>query len=427
MTYDTVVVGAGLAGLTTALRLAEEGQRVAVLARGVGATHLAPATIDVLGYSAEERIATPAASLPGLVAAHPEHPYARVSTEALAASLDWLAGVAPELGYRGGLEENLLLPTALGVPKPSALVPETMAGGDLREGGSFLFVGFRGHKDFYPAYLAENLAHARLRAPVAARALELRPPPGPDADPGGLGFARRFEEPGFRDWLVGELLDQVGPGERVGFPAVLGLHRAGEVWRELEERLGRRVFEVPTLPPSVPGMRLYEALTQALRRAGARLVIGFAVVGAQAAGKRIEAVVAEAAARPVSYAAGSFVLASGGFASGGLEVDSHGSVRETVFGLPVAGVPEPRQLGFSPGYLDSQPLAAAGLAVDELLRPVGAEGSVVYENLHAAGAILGGAVPWREKSGTGLSLATGYAAAAAILARTGAPIAERTL
>jgi glycerol-3-phosphate dehydrogenase subunit B len=426
MTYDTVVVGAGLAGLTTALRLAEEGQRVAVLARGVGATHLAPATVDVLGYSGEERVASPAASVPGLVAVHPEHPYARVSTEALAASLEWLAGVAPELGYRGGLEENVLLPTALGVPKPSALVPETMAAGDLREGGRFLFVGFRGLKDFYPAYLAENLAHAGLPAPVEARALELRPLLGRDADPGGLGFARRFEEPDFRDWVVGELRDRIASDERVGFPAVLGLRRAGEVFRELEQRLERRVFEVPTLPPSVPGMRLHEALTQALRRAGARLVIGPAVVRAEAVSERVAAVVAETAARPVSYAADSFVLASGGFASAGLELDSHGDVTETVFGLPVAGVPAPGQLGFSPAFLDLQPLAAAGLSVDELLRPVGADGSVVYENVHAAGAILGGAVPWREKSGTGLSLATGYAAAAAVLARARAPIAGRT-
>ena len=40
----------------------------------------------------------------------------------------------------------------------------------------------------------------------------------------------------------------------------------------------------------------------------------------------------------------------------------------------------------------------------------------MYANLHAAGAILGGAIPWKEKSGTGISVATGYAAAEAILA-----------
>jgi len=42
-------------------------------------------------------------------------------------------------------------------------------------------------------------------------------------------------------------------------------------------------------------------------------------------------------------------------------------------------------------------------------------GEPVYENLHAAGATLAGAVPWREGSGNGLSLASGYAAASAIL------------
>ena len=34
------------------------------------------------------------------------------------------------------------------------------------------------------------------------------------------------------------------------------------------------------------------------------------------------------------------VLATGGFAAGGIELDSHGVLRETVLGLPVTGPPE---------------------------------------------------------------------------------------
>ncbi len=420
MTYDVIVVGAGLAGLTAALRLTEQDQRVLVIAKGIGATHLAPSAIDVLGYSGDERVENPQAALPRFVNSHPGHPYAHVAVERIAESLDWLRGSVPELGYQGRLDENWLLPTAAGVPKASALVPDTMVGGDLRGGGRFVFVGLRGLKDFHASFLADNLARAELPARVSARAIELDPPARRRVDTGNVGFARRFEEPQFRDWIVQALTGRLEADEKVGFPAVLGFERAGEVWRELERRLHHRVFEVPLVPPSPPGMRLYEALIGALRRAGARILIGDRVVAGGSAGGRIEELNADGAARPVTFRARSFVLATGGFASGGLELDSHDSVRETVFGLPVTGMPEAGKPLFSPNYLDTQPVSRAGIAVDAFLRPVDKAGRVLHENLYAAGAILAGCVPWREHSGNGISLSTGYAVAAAILRQSAA-------
>lgn len=409
MTHDTVVIGAGLAGLAAALRLAEEGRRVLVVAKGVGSTHLAPATIDVLGFDGEA-VESPAQALPQFAAAHPGHPYDRLSVELIAASIEWLKSRLPLSGYRGGLEENVVLPTAVGAAKPSALVPETMAGGDLRAGGRFLFVGL-GLKDFYPAYLAGNLAGSG----VSARAIELAPPLGRETDVGSVGFARRFEQPAFREAIVRELAGRLEPEERVGFPAVLGIRQAAEVWRELETRLERPVFEVATLPPSVSGIRLFEAMTAALRRAGGRIVIGQTVVGAETANGRVEAVVAEAAARTRTFRARSFVLASGGFAAGGVELNSYGKIREAIFDLALAGAATNGGPRFLPTYLEEQPLDRVGVPVDDRLRPTDAEGRPRYENLHAAGATLAGAVPWREASGNGLSLATGYAAAGAIL------------
>jgi glycerol-3-phosphate dehydrogenase subunit B len=408
MTHDTVVIGAGLAGLTAALRLADEGQRVLVLARGVGSTHLAPATIDVLGF-ADEGVDSPAQALPKFADAHPAHPYARLTPDLIAAAIDWFKARLPVFGYRGGLDENFLLPTAVGVAKPSAVVPETMAGGDLRTGGRFVFVNL-GLKDFYPAYLADNLGR---RSGVSARAVELDPPR--EADGGSLGLARRFEDPGFRAAIVRELAGRVEPDERVGFPAVLGIRNAGEVWRELETRLERPVFEVATLPPSVSGIRMFEAMTEALRQAGGRLLLGSAVVGIETENGRVDGVVAQAAGRPATHRARSFVLASGGLAAGGIQVDSYGKIREAVFDLALAGVPAANgRPPFLPTYLEEQPLDRVGVAVDDRLRPTDADGPR-YENLHAAGATLAGAAPWREASGTGLSLATGYAATEAIL------------
>jgi glycerol-3-phosphate dehydrogenase subunit B len=414
MSYDTVVVGAGLAGLAAALRLAENGQRVLMVATGVGSTHLAPATIDVLGF-AGERVESPARELPRFADAHPAHPYARLSVESIAAGIDWLKARVPEFGYRGGLEENFLLPTAVGAVKPSAVVPETMAGGDLRAGGRFAFVGL-GLRDFYPAYLADNLDDSLpAGAAVSARAIELAPSLEGEPDVSGPGLARRFEQPAFRDWVARELAGRLEPDERVGFPAVLGIRNAGEVWRELEARLERPVFEVATLPPSVSGIRLFEAMTAALRQAGGRILIGQTVVGAESRNGRVEAVVAEAASRPTTHRANSFVLASGGIAAGGLQLDSYGTIREAVFDLTIAGQPADGGPRFLPTYLAEQPLDRVGVPVDDRLRPTDADAKPRYDNVFAAGATLAGAVPWQEASGNGLSLATGYAAAGAIL------------
>jgi glycerol-3-phosphate dehydrogenase subunit B len=424
MSYDTLVVGAGLAGLTAALRLAERGQRVLVAARGVGATHLAPATVDVLGYLGDARVDSPARSLAALLASAPDHPYRHVPAERMTTALEWFAERAGTLGYSGNLDANMLLPTAVGVPKPSALAPQTMTGGDLRGGGRFAFVGFKGFKDFHPALLADNLGRARLPAPITARAIELEPPASRLGDLSGRVLAGRFDHGELADWLVGALMDRTDADERIGVPAVLGLRRAVETWRDLESRLGRKVFEVATLPPSVPGIRLYEAMAAALRTGGARIVHGVRVSGAHANNRRIETVDVVNATGSVSYPVQSVVLASGGFASGGLELDSFGTTRETVFDLPVIGAQSTDRVRFAPRYFDAQPLAGAGVATDDLLRPVDAAGDPVYANLYAAGAIIGGAVPWKEKSGTGISIVTGYAAAEAILAPTTLPATE---
>lgn len=408
-----------MAGMVAAVRLAEEGRRVVVLARGVGSIQLSPGTIDVLGY-APDLVESPTWALPRFVEAYPNHPYARLTPWMLEAGIEWFKGIFSSYRYVGGLMGNFLIPTPVGVPKPSAVVPQTMAGGDLRRGGSLVIAGLRGLKDFYPLYVADNLSGASLPsgASVSARGIELDSATDGLAEVDQLAFARHFEEVDFRKAVLRTLEDMVEPGETVGLPAVLGLDRAGAVWEELQDALGTAVFEIPTLPPSVPGLRVFRALREALRRAGGRLIVNATVIGAEADGRRVNAVVAESAARPIAYPARSFVLASGGIATGGLEMDSFGPVREMVFGLPVAGVPETGKARFSPGYFDPQPLARAGVAVDDRLRPVSADGGAVYENLYAAGAILAGAVPWKEKSGDGISLATGFAAASNILEAT---------
>jgi glycerol-3-phosphate dehydrogenase subunit B len=414
--HDVIVVGTGLAGLTSAVRLAEDGARVLVLAKGVGATHLSAGTIDVLGY-APEPVQRPAEALPALVDARPGHPYGLVGADAVAAAVDWFkariaTGPLSPYAYAGSLEENLLLPTAAGVARPSAVVPETMAGGDLRRDSAICIVGFRALKDFHPAMAADMLTHAG----VQARGVELDLVPERRADVNALGFARAFDDPAFRAEVSAQVVGQVGVEERVAFPAVLGIADPHGVWTELEHRIGGTVFEIPTLPPSVPGMRVYRSLNETLRRAGGRVILNAVVTGAEHENGRLSALRTRVGLREERRGADWVVLATGGFASGGVELDSRWTARETALGLPVTGVPEPGAERFGPGYFDDHPMARAGVAVDRELRPVDGGGDRLYENVLVVGATLAGAEPWREKSGDGLSLSTGYRAAELVLA-----------
>lgn len=419
--HDVVVVGAGLAGLTAAVRLAEAGARVLVVAKGIGSTHLAPGTIDVLGYAGGRRVERPAEALAQLADERPGHPYAVAGVDAVAGAVAWLkervaAGPLAPYAYAGGVEENLLLPTAVGVPRPSAVVPVTMAGGDLREAAPVCAVSFRALKDFHAALLADNLARAGLG--VAARGVELDLAPEGRADANALAFARAFDDPGFRRDVVAQLASRLAAGERVAFPAVLGIADPHGVWSALEHELGRPVFEVPTLPPSVPGMRLHATLRAALRRAGAAILLNNVVIGAERTGARVTALRTRVGLREERRGADWVVLATGGFSAGGIELDSRWAARETALGLPVAGVPGAGEERFRSGYFDDHPIGRAGVAADHELRPVDAAGERVLDNVLVAGATLAGAEPWREKSGDGISLATGHRAAELVLAAT---------
>jgi len=410
---DALVIGAGTAGLTAGIRLAQGGLRVTVVGTGEGCLPLASGTVDVLGYTPDP-VPSPLAALPAFLAANPDHPYRLAGTGGLEQSVAWFVKTAEPLGYRGELARNRWVPTVLGGLRPTALVPASMAAADLPAGGEVVIAGIRGFRDLHPALLAANLSQATSgAAAIQARAVELDWP-GSAGDLPAFRLARRLEDEEIRRRLVAQLRPRLGGAAAVGMPAVLGRERAAEVHADLERRLGIPVFEIPGLPPSLPGLRLFDCLRRALRAAGGRLVLGSTAVGATLGKGGVDSVTITQASRRVDVRAGFFVLATGGFPTGGVVREPDGELREPVFGLPVRGPAAGEEL-FGDEYLAEHPLDRAGIGSDAEGRPLGAGGAPLASNLYAAGAVLAGGVPWREKSGEGICLTTGWHAAEAIL------------
>lgn len=410
MNYDTIVIGAGIAGLTAAIGRAERGERVMVLAKGHGATHWAAGCVDLLDAGTP-----PLAAVEQLIAERPAHPYALAGTTALQGGLARLRAACAAYGYPlvGAAEHMLLLPTAVGALRPTCLAPATMIAGESRQladGRPTLIVGFHELRDFFPPLIAANL---RAQGYEAEGGYLVMPPAERRHNFGPLVVARLFERAEFRARVGAQLAELVRRGgfARIGLPAVLGVGRAVEVVRELQAQSGALIFEIPTLPTSVPGARLFHALEQAALAAGVRIQIGSWVLRGEAQGERLATVYSEAAAREQRHTAQRWVLATGGIMGGGLRADHSGVVLETALGLPVRA-PAGRADWFAQRFLDEagHPVFQAGVAADRRLRPLDAAGRVVYENVAVAGGALAGYDAIREGCLEGVALASGFAA-----------------
>ncbi len=196
---------------------------------------------------------------------------------------------------------------------------------------------------------------------------------------------------------------------------MLGLNDYPRSWRHLQDLVGVPVFEIPTLPPSVPGMRLYNVFKNALAKAGVQVLLNMPVERPLVEGNRVVGAAVKNVVRETIYRAAHVILATGGLYGGGILSDHHGTLRETVFGLPLVGVP-PMSEWFDAEFLPSDhSIHYAGVAADREMRPLDERGQVRYENLRVAGRTLAGYNGECEGSTEGVWIATAYAAVESML------------
>jgi glycerol-3-phosphate dehydrogenase subunit B len=282
-----------------------------------------------------------------------------------------------------------------------------MIAGDLRRNDPMLIVGIKQLVDFYPNIIAENLAkqgqeaaHLMLDLPELAQRNFNTP----------VSIGSLMESAGFRDDLAKRIKAQLGNAKRVGLPAILGRKPSLAIKNDLQVKIGVPVFEIPGLPPSLPGMRLHTILMQAIERASGRVYHGLEGVGIESEERRVTAVFTEAAARNKPHRFARYVVATGGILGGGIVTRQDGTARELVFDLPVT-LPKSRQDWFEQDFMDPKghPVYRAGLVVNQQFQPLNGGSEPVYENVYAAGTTLSHSEVIRERSFEGVALATGFA------------------
>ncbi len=421
---ELLVIGAGLSGLMAAYTAVKAGLHVTIAAKGLGSMHWGAGTIDVLGYTPAQPdipVKRPLEQIATFVRTNPRHPYAHLSDEHVAQTLATFVALSKDIGvpYGGAATpgENLLLPSPAGAARPTYLAPMAQLAGDLSRAEPMLIVGFEGMRDFYPELIAENLCKLGYLARAAFLPLKLITD---RRDSNTVQLAQGLDNKEQRALLGAALRKIVRPGERIGLPAILGMEAHMTLLAELERETNSPVFEIPTLPPSVPGVRLFKAFRRHLQSLGVRLTAGMEIIAAETiapngAPGAVRWVESATSSRPLKLRADNYLLATGGILGGGFNSDVNGRVWETIFNLPLT-VPQNRADWFQASFLNPQghPVFAGGVAVNQNFQPVAENGQPLYANLWAAGALLAHNDAIQERSTEGTAVATGVAAAQAL-------------
>ena len=427
MNFDVAIIGGGLAGLTCGIALQQRGKRCVIINNGQAAIDFASGSLDLLSRmpdgSAVENINE---NLTALRTALPAHPYSLLGAEkviAKAQDFERLAN-ALNLDLIGSSEKNHWRVTGLGSLRGAWLSPNsvpTVQGNETFPHKRIAVLGIEGYHDFQPQLLAANLvlnpqfAHCEVTSgflnipqldELRQNAREFR----------SVNIAQLLEHKlAFND-LVSEIIESTQGANAVLLPACFGLENQ-EFMNALRDATKLALFELPTLPPSLLGMRQRIQLRRKFESLGGLMINGDSALNAHFEGDRVHCIKTRLL-EDEEIIADNFVLAAGSFFSKGL-VSEFNKIYEPVFESDIIGVEgfndKNRFSWTNHRFANPQPYQSAGVAINEHCQVQ--KCGQFLANLYATGNVIGGFNALELGCGSGVAVVTALAVADEILAK----------
>lgn len=425
MNFDVVIIGGGLAGLTCGIALQQRGKRCAIINNGQAAIDFASGSMDLLGRLPSGQLVDDfCKSYDDLAQQQPEHPYAILGKQTVLQKAQQFEQLATDLKLDliGSTAQNHLRVTPLGTLHRSWLSPNSVP--TLNTEQTFPFeriavLGIEGYHDFQPQLLAANLVqhttfqHCRfttgfLNIPeldqLRDNAREFR----------SVNIAQLLAHTlAFQD-LVSEIQSAAKNADAIFLPACFGLDDPC-FFQQLKQAVGVAMFELPTLPPSLLGIRQHHQLRQRFEQLGGLSMNGDRALRATFRQQKVANIYTQLH-QENAISARHFVLAAGSFFSNGLVAEFE-QIIEPLFRADIIGCkhfePTDRLSWTADRFNAAQPYHSAGVAINAQCQ-VRKDGQFI-PNLYAAGNVIGGYHGIELGCGAGVAVVTALTAAKQIL------------
>lgn len=418
MKFDTIIIGGGLAGLVCGIRLAKQGQRCVIISAGQSALHFSSGSFDLLNVLPDGTpVEHPLQVIEELCRQVPEHPYAKLGGEKFRELAILSRKLLQEAGVpvSGDEKANHYRATPMGTFKPAwlTLKDQLACENDIRLPWKKIAIfNVLGFLDFYTQFIADEFRKIGTESSIHAfnfPALEyIRKNP---TEMRSTNIARIFDKQENLEELAHLLKAESGDAEAIVLPAIIGLN-PNNALEQLQEKVGKTICLLPTLPPSVPGIRTQQQLKKYFQQLGGVYMLGDTVLRAEKEGDRITRIYSYNHG-DIPFVGQNVVLATGSFFSQGL-IATPERVYEPVFDLDVSFAKD-REKWYDLDLFAAQPYQKFGVKTDEGFRAL--HQGKPLANLYAAGAVLEGFDAMKEGCGAGVSVLSALYVAERILSK----------
>jgi glycerol-3-phosphate dehydrogenase subunit B len=418
MKFDTIIIGGGLSGLVCGIRLSQQGQRCVIISSGQSALHFSSGSFDLLNALPNgEEVKNPFLSVNKLVDQAPAHPYAKLGESRFKELANQAESFFKEIGVslQGTAETNHFRITPMGSLKSTWLSVKGFATSDnnsqlpWKKVSIFNIIGFL---DFYPQFIADEFLKLGTESDLHQFTLPdldyLRRNP---SEMRATNIARVLDKDENIKQLVDILKAKSKDSDAIILPDCIGL-KDGQLLDKLKDMVGKPVFLIPAMPPSIVGIHTQQYLHDYFIKLGGVYMLGDNVKKAELADNNVVRVYSFNHG-DIPFMAKNVVLATGSYFSQGL-IGTSDNVYEPIFNLDVSYL-ENRQDWYNPNVFEVQGYQQFGVKTDSSFK--GLYKGKTIDNLYVSGAILEGFNPIKEGCGAGVSILTALSIAESILSK----------